>query len=208
MSAVQSITLPKTNSSSDELHIFAISMSPSSIPSGKASGPELSIRRARFTTRWDMVNNERAQAVEVTLANLLPSYTLSRNTSVVSQYELELSGSGVQTVSPGAVYRLVPADQVRIDVLITTSKTNGNATVQIKDTHGNIIGTSAGWPVTPLVENWTADPEVLSTHETPTWVSSTTSTTFALPLKLPLHLVEPSQVWHIVSFCLKLSLQF
>ncbi|KAI9573235.1 hypothetical protein HD554DRAFT_1159693 [Boletus coccyginus] len=39
----------------------------------------------------------------------------------------------------------------------------------VKDSHGNVIGTSSGWPITLLRQTWTADERVLSTHEPPTW---------------------------------------
>ena len=81
-----------------------------------------------------------------------------------------MTGEGVTTLTPAVVYRLVPADQARFDVLVSNDNGAGNATVQIKDSDGNIVGTSSGWPITPLRQTWTADESVLSTHEPPTWV--------------------------------------
>ncbi|GLB37874.1 putative alpha-L-fucosidase [Lyophyllum shimeji] len=165
--ALKSITFQPVNTK-HRVHIFAMSLSPS-VATTKQSAPALSVRRARFTTRWEMINGVRAQAVEVTLANLLPAFTLALDTSVKSRLDVSISGAGIKTVAPASVYRLVPGDQARVDVFVTGSKANGLATVQIRDTRGRDMGTSGGWPTSSLVENWTADASVLKTHETPTW---------------------------------------
>ncbi|KAG2032284.1 glycoside hydrolase family 29 protein [Suillus americanus] len=167
---LQSITLPDTSSTSNRLHIFALSMTPSFEPSSGLLVPQLSVRSAQFSTRWEDVNGQRAQAVAITLANLLPgSHATSSNASINSRYEISVVGEGVSTVTPGLVYRLVPADQARVDVLILNNNGTGNATVTIKGELGNIVGTSVGWPIVSLRTEWTADADVLSTHETPTW---------------------------------------
>ena len=168
---LESITLPQTANAPDRLHIFAISITPSVVPSTAPTGPELSIRTVQFSTRWEDVDEQRAQAVAITLANLLPgSLASSPNTSIQSKYEVDVTGEGVATVSPGVVYRLVAADQARFDVLVLNNNGTGNATVSIKDSDGNVIATSSGWPITPLRQTWTAEESVLSTHEPPTWV--------------------------------------
>jgi alpha-L-fucosidase len=124
----------------------------------------------QFSTRWEDVDGQRAQAVTITLANLFPgSLVSSPNTSIRSKYEVEVTGEGVTTLTPGVVHRLVPADQARFDVLVLNNNGAGNATVQIKDSDGNAVWTSSGWPITPLRQTWTADESVLSTHEPPTW---------------------------------------
>ncbi|KAG6809084.1 hypothetical protein H0H92_001679 [Tricholoma furcatifolium] len=143
-------------------------MTPSTLPSA-SPGPALSIRQARFTTRWESINGVRAQAVEVTLANLLPAFTLSPTTSVHSELLITIDGAGIQTVRPGAVYRLVPADQARVDVFVTGSQVGGHATVHLQDSEGSDLGSSEGWEVIPLIENWTSNTDLLKTHETPAW---------------------------------------
>lgn len=133
------------------------------------SKPALSVRRTRFTTRWEDVGGVRAQVVEVTLANLAPTSAFYSE-SIISPLEIDITGPGISTISAGRVNRLVTSDQVRVDVLVSVSQSSGNATVRIKDVDGNLLGSSDGWPATPLRLNWTADAAVLSTHETPTWV--------------------------------------
>ncbi|KAG6867295.1 hypothetical protein C0993_004873, partial [Termitomyces sp. T159_Od127] len=166
--ALKSITLPPVGSS-QRLHLFAITLSPSKPPI-QNSGPVLSVRQARFSTRWELINGIRAQAVEVTLANMLPAFTLSPETSIHSEVFVSIEGAGIETLSSGSIYRLVPSDQVRVDVFVTGSKAGGHATVNLRDKHGNDLGSSEGWATTPLIEEWTPDADVLRMHETPSWV--------------------------------------
>lgn len=166
-SPVESITFPP-KVTSNRMHVFGLSITPST--TNTSGGPALAIRRARFTTRWEDIEGVRAQAVEVTLANLLPAFAISRNTSITTRHTVELVGSGIQTVTPGVINRLVPADQVRVDVFVTGSTANGNATIQIRDSSGNVVATSGEFPTSPLVENYTPDADSLSMHETPSWV--------------------------------------
>ncbi|KAJ3891702.1 glycoside hydrolase family 29 protein [Lentinula edodes] len=163
---LKSITFPVVNPG-HRLHIFSMAFSPSSI--SVADGPSLVVRRARFTSRWEMVNNTRAQAVQVTIANLLPTFSVSAKTSINSKHTIEISGPSVTTVSPGVVNRLVPGDQARVDVLITGSTTGSKTTIIIKNFTGNIVGESSGWPSTALATTYTADTTSLSAHETPSW---------------------------------------
>lgn len=171
-SALTSITLPSTNTSSSRVHIFALSVTPAADAPGQTLAPVLAIKDAAFSSsRWEDVNGTRAQAVQVTLANVLPqSAGLSTNTSISSAHSIEISGPDITTISAGVVNRLVASDQARVDVLIFGGRSGTNATILVKDSNGRVIGTSEGWPVTPLRETWTADQDELWTHETPTWV--------------------------------------
>lgn len=146
-------------------------MTPSLEPPTGPPLPQLSVRSAKFSTRWEDVDGQRAQAVAITLSNILPgSYATSLNATIDSRYEISVSGEGIFTIEPGVVYRLVPADQTRVDVLVLNNNNGtGNAMVTIKDESGNIVGTSEGWSIVPLRTEWTADADVLTTHETPTW---------------------------------------
>ncbi|KAG7450034.1 glycoside hydrolase family 29 protein [Guyanagaster necrorhizus] len=165
--AVTSITFPSI-ADDNRAHIFAMAISPSVTPA-EASEPALAIRRARFTTLWEAVNGTRAQVVEVTVANMLPTRLLSAETSLLSKHVVSVSGSGVETLVPGIVNRLVPGDQVTVEVLVSGSRADGSAAVTIEDPNGDIVGTSSGWLTIPLVEYWTPDADILRTHETPSW---------------------------------------
>lgn len=135
-----------------------------------AEEPALSIRSARFTSRWEDLGELRAQAVEVTLANLAPASSFN-SASLKSPITVEIVGFGLSTVKPGVINRLVASDQVRVDVLVSgAAGSSGDATVRIKGADGVVLSESEGWPVTPLRQVWTPDAESLSYHETPTWV--------------------------------------
>jgi len=179
--------------SSDRPHLFAASFTPSA---EQTDGPTLLVRRARFTTKWEDVGGIRAQVVEVTIANLAPVTAFSSG-SVTSPFEVYIVGSGTLTVSPGYVNRLVASDQVRVDVLVYGTSPGGDVAVQINNSFGQILSVSDGWPVTPLRETWTPDTDVLSTHETPTWVRRDKLLHFIRSDHA--RSVESSQIWYIVS---------
>ncbi|KAJ3576385.1 hypothetical protein NP233_g480 [Leucocoprinus birnbaumii] len=183
-SKLQSITLP-LNNPAHQLHLFGMAYTPSAPPpnvttssSSAKALPEteavIAVRRARFTTKWEILpssksNKEKAQTVEVTLANILPTNTLSPSTSIISNHTISITGGGIATVRPGSIVRLVPGDQVRVDVLVTGSTKGRNATVEVRDKNGKVVGRSPGWAVSELVKTWTPDREVLERHEVPTW---------------------------------------
>ncbi|KAK0212150.1 glycoside hydrolase family 29 protein [Desarmillaria ectypa] len=168
--ALQSIMLPPINTAR-RLHLFAMSISPSTIPSADMVDvkPALSIRRARFTSRWEDFDGVRAQAVEVTLANLLPTYSLSVETSLNARHQIYISGSDIKTLYSGVVHRLVPGDQITVDVFISGVHEDGLANIEVRDPDAHVIGVSSGWPTTPLVEHWAPYKQILDAHETPTW---------------------------------------
>ncbi|KAF5364987.1 hypothetical protein D9758_008190 [Tetrapyrgos nigripes] len=177
-SPLQSITFPSKDSSTlSSVHIFAMSISPSAdtnTNTASGTGPILSIRRTRFTSRWEIIDGIRTQLVEVTLANILPSSAFSKENSFNALHSVSITGSGIKTVRSGSFSRLVPGDQARVDVFVTQDDSEGSgddtgATVEVMDSTGKVVGTSTGWPVTKLVEKWTPDRDVLGLHETPTW---------------------------------------
>ncbi|KAJ7183877.1 glycoside hydrolase family 29 protein [Mycena filopes] len=171
-----SITLPPVNTA-HRLHLFALAISPSvasvnaSDPlSGAKVEPQLSIRRARFTTRWETVNGQRTQAVEVALANLLPGFVGAAGAGADSTpYSIEVAGAGVRTLVRGVVRRLVPGDQARVDVLVTGGVGKGEAEVVVRDARGREVLREGGWAVAGLVGQWTAEKDVLERHQTPSW---------------------------------------
>lgn len=179
-SPLKSITFPGVDNT-NRLHLFALAISPSisTLPASSSSDTTdsenqlLSIRRTRFTSRWEIINGVKAQAVEVTISNLLrSSLGVSQNTSINSNHSISIQGPGIETVSDGVFYRLVPGDQIRVDVFVVGAKDGVKATVLVQDTQtGKTTGQSDGWESSALIESWTTDPAVLSKHETPTWVS-------------------------------------
>ncbi|KAJ7640579.1 glycoside hydrolase superfamily [Mycena rosella] len=168
--SLTSITLPPVNTA-HRLHLFAVSMSPATSVSVATPPAALSlvVRRARFTTRWQTMRGVRAQAVEITLANMLPSFTLSPATSITSAHQIEVVGAGITTLAAGVVQHLVPGDQACVDVLVTGCRAGETTVVQMRDTQGRVVLRSQEWAVAPLMKQWTADADVLATHETSTW---------------------------------------
>ena len=191
--------MPQPTTSVNRIHIFAISMSTSAESWNNFTQPILSVRRVRSTSRWEVVNDTRAEVVEVTLANLVPQSDSSQRTSINSRHEIEVIGTGLATVVPGVIHRLVASDQVRVDVLVNVAQTGGNATIQIKDSVGNILSDAAIWQISPLQENWTPDAKVLGTHETPTWVCLRCCLLSHVFRSLTILSVEPGEVWNFVS---------
>ncbi|KAJ7076101.1 glycoside hydrolase family 29 protein [Mycena belliarum] len=170
-SKLEGITFPGQAADGDSVHVFALSITPCA---PVADTPALAVRRARFTTRWqDVAGVGRAQAVEVTLANLLPSSSLTLNGTgaLTRPHTLSLAGPGLRTVVPGVLNRLVPGGQARVDVLVTgaNSHGNGSAVVEVRDAQGTLVGVSPEFETAPLVERWTADEGSLARHETPGW---------------------------------------
>jgi alpha-L-fucosidase len=185
---LKSITFPPNNPSR-RLHLFAIAYTPSvntsttgtlnSITSGE-SDAVLSVRRVRFTTKWELIDTspssstdqQKAQIVEVTLSNILPTHILSAQTSLTSNHTIRITGNGITTIRPGTIGRLVPGDQVRVDVIVSgTNARSGTATVEVRNAENEKVGSQGGWEVLPLIETWTPDADVLERHEAPTWVS-------------------------------------
>ena len=105
------------------------------------------------------------------MANVLPTRLLSAETSLRSKHQVSVSGSGVDTLVSGVINRLVPGDQVTVEVFVSGNRAGGNAVVTVEDSNGDTLGTSSGWTISPLVEHWTPDADILRTHETPSWVS-------------------------------------
>ncbi|KAF7289967.1 Glycoside hydrolase [Mycena indigotica] len=171
-SPLTAIVFPSQTTGS-RMHVFALSITPSSTDVNSAA-LALSIRRAHFSQRWQLVNGDRVQAVQVTIANLLPGYTLAQSPSraINSPHSIEIVGDGLKTLNTGNFSRLVPGDQARVDVFVTGARAGGSAMVNIRDSTGKIIATSTALPTALLIEEYTPDTTSLSLHETPSWWNS------------------------------------
>ncbi|KAF8305580.1 glycoside hydrolase [Clavulina sp. PMI_390] len=113
-SRLKSITLPGTNDW-NRLHIFAMTL----VPSHTAGGIALSFRQVRFTTRWRIIENVKAFAVEVTMASLLPSALAPDPRYWINSPWLVWVGSpGVETIQLGEYWRAMPGDQLILDVWV------------------------------------------------------------------------------------------
>ncbi|EIW76474.1 glycoside hydrolase family 29 protein [Coniophora puteana RWD-64-598 SS2] len=166
-SRLAAVQLPP-GTSSDRLHLFALSATP--VACQTDNGPALAFRRVRLTSRWELVNGTRAQAVEVTLANLTP-VTAFETASITTPLKVTVSGPSFSTVRPGIIYRLTAADQVRVDVLVEnlTQMESNELTVVVEDESGQVVASSSGWRAMSRREEFATSDQALEHHETPTW---------------------------------------
>lgn len=169
---LRSITLPSTRDSWNRVHVFALSVTPSLLsPVPDADKPLLIVRRVRFTTKHASAGG--GTIVEVALANLLPE---GDDGWLTGRHTVTIDSPLVQTVTPGVVYRLASADEVRVEVVVKPGKrvkpgTTGTATVELRDARGNVIAISKGWAATVPDAKWEANEKSLSNHEAPNWWS-------------------------------------
>ncbi|KAF8305579.1 glycoside hydrolase family 29 protein [Clavulina sp. PMI_390] len=115
-SALTSITLPNGYDDRNRLHIFAMTL----VDSQTTDGINLGFRQARLTTRWRMFDAVKAYAVEVTLASFSP---MSADPAkwINSPWSVTLNSSVAHTVQPGEFRRLMPGDQLLLDIWISSS---------------------------------------------------------------------------------------
>ncbi|KAG9016112.1 hypothetical protein FRB93_011586 [Tulasnella sp. JGI-2019a] len=145
-SALVSIILPNSTWP-NHLHVFAASV----VVINPESGPQsqISIRRAIFTTQWEMIDGIKAWAVEVTVANPLPSALAhERDFWIRSPHALSIFGSKVRTVRLGWYYRIAPSDEKMVKVWVVPigevepSGISDTITVVVQDQEGNLVNTS------------------------------------------------------------------
>ncbi|EJD47020.1 glycoside hydrolase [Auricularia subglabra TFB-10046 SS5] len=166
---LRSITLPSTRNSWNRVHIFALSVTPSLTSSEPdADKPLLVVRRVRFTRKRSAAGH---QLVEVTLSNLLPA---GDDGWLLGKHAVAVSSSLVDTVDAGIVYRLTPADEVRVEVAVAPKKgvkpgATGAATIELRDAAGRVVAVSKGWTASVPEETWEPTEKSLSQHEAPNW---------------------------------------
>lgn len=109
------------------------------------------VRRAALTTKWREVDNQKAYAIEITLANALPSiHSSDPNYWVKSTLLVSYESLDWQTVRPGEIRRIMPADEVRVKVWVVPlnpgawTQTQGQSgavggVVSIADNDGRVI---------------------------------------------------------------------
>ncbi|KZV83101.1 hypothetical protein EXIGLDRAFT_777886 [Exidia glandulosa HHB12029] len=167
-----SITLPSTRDSWNRVHIFAMSVTPSLLsPTPDADKPLLIVRRVRFTTKRPSNGPAHAFIVEVALANLLPE---GDDGWLLGKHTVLIDSSIVETVTPGVLYRLLPSDEVRVEVVVKPKKNvqpgaTGTVAIQLRDKDSNMVSHSKGWAGKVPDAKWEATEKSLSQHEAPNW---------------------------------------
>jgi alpha-L-fucosidase len=142
------------------------------------NGPALQVLRADAVRDWDLVDGVMGQIVEITLFNPYPAHTHTDISSWVRKpISIDLEGEGFRTVRSGRVHRLMPGDQVTVQVIIQPVEgvsTNSNqpfkgASIQYDS------NTEWSTPIEitgPLVHDWmeySEDTEQLEQHRSPDW---------------------------------------
>ncbi|KAG8860319.1 hypothetical protein FRB96_003968 [Tulasnella sp. 330] len=140
---LSSITLPKSTWP-NHLHVFALSVVPCILQARSL----MSVRRAVFTTQWEIIKGFKAYAVEVTVVNPLPSAVASdRDTWHQGLGIVGVVGSNIRTVRHGTLYRIIPSDEIRVKVwVVPTYKTpafgiDGSFEVVLHDEDGALVET-------------------------------------------------------------------
>jgi len=175
---LRSITFPHTKDSWNRLHIFGISLTPALLsPSSNSTKPLLAVRRVRSTTRWELLpqSHDRAQVLEITIANLLASTSSVIQSWLTTPHVVEIVSPLFDTVQAATIHRLAPSDEVRVEVLVVKKKNvqegaSGTANVEIRDHLGDLVGLSRHWSVSVMQTRWEESTSSLSLHETPKWV--------------------------------------
>lgn len=108
-----SITVPPAGKH-NALHLFALS----TVSAQEGSGPVVKPAFVRATRRWEDVDGRKAQVVEVALINLRSLTAIDDKRAWAGPQEVSLKGSSFKTIRPARVSRLIPGDQVTVDVLV------------------------------------------------------------------------------------------
>lgn len=155
------------------LHVFAISYIECHQRGSSLDSKALPLY-ARATRRWEDIDNIRAQIVEVAVVNP-QSITRQSNADawVSSPTTVRLCGTSFQTVRPAVVSRIMPGDEIRVEVLVsptTDSTAFCNPAVELT------VG-SHTWSTPIIVEGsnlvqdfteWRPDADV-EQHSAPNW---------------------------------------
>src|SRR5260221_7588866 len=102
----------------NRLHIFAMSISPSDTLTGGGS-PHLAVSKIRLTTKWKSIDGQKAFAVELQMANVLPTaLSVEPRFWIDSKLSISYKSPSLKTIQAGEVYRLMPGDQVVVKIWV------------------------------------------------------------------------------------------
>lgn len=168
-----SLTLPNVTGGSatdpggapikSRLHIFGLTLVPASNTTEEAV---LSVQYARSTQKW-VEGSDKEQIYEVTINNV-GTQNILRNHSV----QVSIESDGVETVTPGHVYRLRSGDQVRVAIGVknrdgVASGTKGSATVVLS---GSGFGSNNyTFDANYGIKDYDSSYESIYTHDSPDW---------------------------------------
>ncbi|KAK7755056.1 hypothetical protein SLS62_002871 [Diatrype stigma] len=163
---------PGGGAESTRLHIFALSLLPATVATaateegGKEEGGlALEVLFARSTNMW-LEGTNKTQIVEVTVNNVGTGWIFSNHSVKVS-----IESSGLRTVKPGAIKRLRPGDQARVQIGVENSDgvaegTPGEATIVIS---GAGVKSQYTFDATFGISQYDPTYDSIYQHETPPW---------------------------------------
>lgn len=179
---VAALQLPGPNDW-NTLHVFAMSYIPAT--QGDQLGDRVQPRYARATRRWETIDGLKAQVVEVALGN---PQSVSQHEDIKAWIDraadVSLVGTGFTTVRPGRVARLMPGDEVVVEVLVTptgSAKEWGNVEVVVELAREQSRGKSRkdvttrssvvveGSKLVHDFAEWTEDTADIEEHTSPRW---------------------------------------
>lgn len=172
---VAALVLPAARKA-NTLRVFALSYIPTAVAPALGVQDKIRARLVRGTRRWGHVGGNKAQVVEVSLANPLSASRRAEAAAWVdSPIAVRLEGTGFKTVREGRVARLMPGDEIEVEVLVTPTSSSA-VTFAGAELRLNTSGREWGVPVTVegsgLVHDfaaWTDDLADLDQHSRPTW---------------------------------------
>ncbi|KAF2251695.1 glycoside hydrolase family 29 protein [Trematosphaeria pertusa] len=145
------------------LHVFAVSLI-----QAKGEGLALDVQFARSTNTWFEGTNK-TQIYEATINNVGTEWVLADHSVQVA-----VESDGVKTVKPGAIKRLRPGDQSRVQIGVVNNDgvaegTNGPATIKIS---GQGVQTNYTFNATYGISAYEPTFESIYLHESPPWYSN------------------------------------
>jgi hypothetical protein len=148
----------------------------------------LSVKEVRLTMRTiEEGPHEGSPVVAVTISNHLATLECIQGhvgSHLDGQYTIEVIGSGLKTVVPGPIRRLMPGDDARVDVGIEILESSASELssskgvhVTIRDASGYLIMKSEKWGIdlSSVHNAYESNHKSLMAHETPRWVRSSLS---------------------------------
>lgn len=161
------------------LHVFAASYIPSETTGGDVSlESKVKVSNVHSTRRWDTVDGQRGQVIEVTINNpFSPTLHPDSSSWASHPFSISLHGSDIKTLRTGKLARLMPGDKMTVEVLVIPSGTNpsfANAEIRLSSEGHTWSAEAIAIEGSDVVTDWTKWTEAvddLEQHSTPSWFS-------------------------------------
>lgn len=168
--SVVSVDMPKA-SDGVAWHVFAATLitTPTLNSTKTDTEPCLFVESVQATQRWDYVDGQQVQYVEVTIANTPAK--LAGAASHQRAFTVEISSASGKSTAPVKVTRLAAGSFLRLDVPITGGDGSmESASVVIKDDKtGRMLVQSDDWQYTPGLTPFDSSDASLSRIQAPNW---------------------------------------